>query len=51
VLIGRDSDALRVHVPALADGFNLLDPIAVVVMCTTSCCRSCTVPARTGCCY
>lgn len=35
-LIGRDSDALRIHVPALADGFNLLDPIAVVVLITTS---------------
>ncbi|CAD6339288.1 unnamed protein product [Miscanthus lutarioriparius] len=35
-LIGRDSDALRIHVPALADGFNLLDPIAAVVLCATS---------------
>ncbi|KAF8746362.1 hypothetical protein HU200_013379 [Digitaria exilis] len=35
-LIGRDPDALRIHVPALADGFNLLDPIAVVVLCSTS---------------
>ncbi|KAL6602823.1 hypothetical protein ACP70R_043184 [Stipagrostis hirtigluma subsp. patula] len=35
-LIGRDSDALRIHVPALADGFNMLDPIAVVVLITTS---------------
>ncbi|CAN6194930.1 unnamed protein product [Urochloa humidicola] len=35
-LIGRDSDALRIHVPALPDGFNLLDPIAVVVLCATS---------------
>ncbi|CAN6207557.1 unnamed protein product [Urochloa humidicola] len=33
-LIGRDSDAI--HVPALADGFNLLDPIAVAVLCATS---------------
>ncbi|KQK18147.1 cationic amino acid transporter 8, vacuolar [Brachypodium distachyon] len=35
-LIGRDSDALRIHVPALAEGFNLLDPIAVVVLISTS---------------
>ncbi|GJM98242.1 hypothetical protein PR202_ga15231 [Eleusine coracana subsp. coracana] len=35
-LIGRDADALRIHVPALADGFNLLDPIAVVVLIATS---------------
>ncbi|KAL6876376.1 hypothetical protein ACP4OV_012948 [Aristida adscensionis] len=35
-LIGRDSDALRIHVPALADGFNMLDPIAVVVLVATS---------------
>ncbi|RLN13629.1 cationic amino acid transporter 8, vacuolar-like [Panicum miliaceum] len=35
-LIGRDSDALRIHVPALAEGFNLLDLIAVVVLCATS---------------
>jgi amino acid transporter len=35
-LIGGDPDALRVHVPALAEGFNLLDPIAVVVLVATS---------------
>jgi amino acid transporter len=35
-LIGRDPDALRIHVPALAEGFNLLDPIAVVVLVATS---------------
>uniref|UniRef100_A0A0D9WQZ7 Cationic amino acid transporter C-terminal domain-containing protein n=1 Tax=Leersia perrieri TaxID=77586 RepID=A0A0D9WQZ7_9ORYZ len=36
-LLGKsDTDALRIHVPALAEGFNLLDPIAVVVLITTS---------------
>jgi amino acid transporter len=35
-LIGRDPDALRIHVPALVDGFNLLDPITVVVLVITS---------------
>uniref|UniRef100_A0ACD5UFK0 Uncharacterized protein n=1 Tax=Avena sativa TaxID=4498 RepID=A0ACD5UFK0_AVESA len=35
-LLGRDSDSLRIHVPALAEGFNLLDPIAVVVLISTS---------------
>jgi hypothetical protein len=27
---------LHEHVPALADGFNPLDPIVVIVLCTTS---------------
>ncbi|PKA51647.1 Cationic amino acid transporter 5 [Apostasia shenzhenica] len=35
-LIGREPDALRIHVPALAEGFNLLDPIAVVVLISCS---------------
>ncbi|KAF0902907.1 hypothetical protein E2562_019846 [Oryza meyeriana var. granulata] len=35
-LLGRDTDALRIHVPALAEGFNLLDPIAVVVLISIS---------------
>lgn len=35
-LIGRDPDALRIHVPSLAEGFNLLDPIAVVVLISCS---------------
>ncbi|KAL0903929.1 hypothetical protein M5K25_025992 [Dendrobium thyrsiflorum] len=35
-LIGRDPDALRIHVPSLAEGFNLLDPIAVVVLIACS---------------
>ncbi|KAK8913919.1 Cationic amino acid transporter 8, vacuolar [Platanthera zijinensis] len=35
-LIGRDSDALRIHAPSLAEGFNLLDPIAVVVLISCS---------------
>ncbi|VAH51071.1 unnamed protein product [Triticum turgidum subsp. durum] len=35
-LFGLDTDALRIHVPALAEGFNLLDPIAVVVLICTS---------------
>lgn len=35
-LLGRDTDSLRIHVPALAEGFNLLDPIAVVVLVSTS---------------
>ncbi|KAG0455910.1 hypothetical protein HPP92_023698 [Vanilla planifolia] len=36
-LINRNPDDLRIHVPALAEGFNLLDPIAVVVLicCST----------------
>ncbi|KAI0487964.1 hypothetical protein KFK09_027787 [Dendrobium nobile] len=35
-LIGREPDALRIHVPSLAEGFNLLDPIAVVVLISCS---------------
>lgn len=35
-LIGRDPDALRIHVPSLAEGFDLLDPIAVVVLISCS---------------
>ncbi|XP_008781696.2 cationic amino acid transporter 5-like [Phoenix dactylifera] len=35
-LLDRDPDSLRIHAPALADGFNLLDPIAVVVLLTCS---------------
>ncbi|KAG1330299.1 cationic amino acid transporter 5-like [Cocos nucifera] len=35
-LIDRDPDSLRIHAPALAEGFNLLDPIAVVVLLTCS---------------
>ncbi|WOL08243.1 hypothetical protein Cni_G16994 [Canna indica] len=35
-LIGRDPDALRIHAPALAAGFDLLDPIAVVVLVSCS---------------
>ncbi|WVZ78022.1 hypothetical protein U9M48_025802 [Paspalum notatum var. saurae] len=31
-LLGQDSDALRIQAPALADGVNLLDPVAVVVL-------------------
>ncbi|KAJ0989373.1 hypothetical protein J5N97_007729 [Dioscorea zingiberensis] len=34
-LLNRDPDSLRIHVPTLAAGYNLLDPIAVVVL--TSC--------------
>ncbi|OVA06727.1 Amino acid/polyamine transporter I [Macleaya cordata] len=35
-LINRDPDSLRIHVNNLAEGFNLLDPIAVVVLITVS---------------
>ncbi|OAY84368.1 Cationic amino acid transporter 5 [Ananas comosus] len=35
-LIGRDPDSLRIHAPALAAGFDRLDPIAVVVLAATS---------------
>lgn len=35
-LLGRDPDALRIHAPALAAGFDLLDPIAVVVLIACS---------------
>ncbi|MQL92068.1 hypothetical protein Taro_024689, partial [Colocasia esculenta] len=35
-LIDRDPDSLRIHVAALADGYNLLDPIAVGVLITCS---------------
>lgn len=35
-LIDRHPDSLRIRVPALADGFNLLDPIAVAVLVACS---------------
>ncbi|XP_039123783.1 cationic amino acid transporter 8, vacuolar-like [Dioscorea cayenensis subsp. rotundata] len=36
-LLNRSPDSLRIHVPSLADGYNLLDPLAVVVLifCST----------------
>ncbi|KAF9588726.1 hypothetical protein IFM89_015163 [Coptis chinensis] len=34
--INRQPDSLRFHVSAFADGFNLLDPLAVAVLCTLS---------------
>ncbi|KAK1302785.1 Cationic amino acid transporter 8, vacuolar [Acorus calamus] len=36
VLINRSPDSLRIHVRSLAEGYNLLDPIAVVVLVTCS---------------
>ncbi|KAK9144611.1 hypothetical protein Sjap_004514 [Stephania japonica] len=36
-IIGRDPNSLRIHVSFFGDGFNLLDPIAVVVLIVTSC--------------
>lgn len=35
-LLNRDPDSLRIRVSKLAEGFNLLDPIAVVVLVTCS---------------
>ncbi|KAJ4982433.1 hypothetical protein NE237_033270 [Protea cynaroides] len=35
-LINREPDSLRIKVSKLADGFNLLDPIAVVILITAS---------------
>uniref|UniRef100_A0A1D1Y8C2 Cationic amino acid transporter 5 n=1 Tax=Anthurium amnicola TaxID=1678845 RepID=A0A1D1Y8C2_9ARAE len=35
-LLDRPPDSLRIPAPALADGFNLLDPIAVVALVTCS---------------
>ncbi|THU60725.1 hypothetical protein C4D60_Mb07t15780 [Musa balbisiana] len=35
-LLGREPDSLRIHAPALAAGFDLLDPIAVVVLIACS---------------
>ncbi|XP_068665449.1 cationic amino acid transporter 5-like [Aristolochia californica] len=35
-LINRDPDSLRIHVSQLAEGYNLLDPIAVVVLFSCS---------------
>ncbi|KAJ6801182.1 putative cationic amino acid transporter 8, vacuolar [Iris pallida] len=35
-LLNRDPDSLRIHAPSLADGYNLLDPIAVVVLISCS---------------
>ncbi|MCL7031501.1 hypothetical protein MKW94_023795, partial [Papaver nudicaule] len=34
-LIDREPDSLRIHVSSLADGYNLLDPIAAVVLLIT----------------
>ncbi|KAI3837892.1 hypothetical protein MKW92_000136 [Papaver armeniacum] len=35
-LINREPDSLRIHVNSLAEGYNLLDPIAAVVLLITS---------------
>lgn len=35
-LINLDPDRLRIHIPALKEGYNLLDPIAVAVLIITS---------------
>ncbi|KAI3940723.1 hypothetical protein MKW98_030042 [Papaver atlanticum] len=35
-LINREPDSLRIHVSSLAEGYNLLDPIAAVVLLITS---------------
>ncbi|KAG9448036.1 hypothetical protein H6P81_014164 [Aristolochia fimbriata] len=35
-MINRDPDSLRIHVSRFAEGYNLLDPLAVVVLFTCS---------------
>ncbi|KAK9120932.1 hypothetical protein Syun_018549 [Stephania yunnanensis] len=35
-IIGNNPNSFRIHVPSFSDGFNMLDPIAVLVLIVTS---------------